>query len=217
MCLFSCYFGQYQLTCKIQTLIRRLYGEENYVQPLGNSSSVDYKVEEILIQDVNVAKKAAKPNLGEKQLCPECEKKFYDLSKRPAVCPYCSTSFDPAEIVAVVAAAPKPVKAKPKKADKDIDDDIDDEEEVDPEDIDEEDIDQDEAAAKELELDGDASFGGSGGDDDGDDSGKDAPDMDGFSTRDADEEDGVSDDDDDEQDILPPTDNGDEDDEEDEE
>jgi len=150
----------------------------------------------------------AKPNLGEKQVCPECEKKFYDLTKRPAVCPYCATSFDPASIVA--ASIPKPVKAA--KAKDDVDADVD-AEEVDAEDIDEEDIDQDEAAAKELELDGDASFGGSGGEDGDDDPGNDTPDMDGFST--SDDEDDVSDDDEEEQDILPPTGNEDADEEDD--
>jgi len=139
----------------------------------------------------------AKPDLGEKQLCPECEKKFYDLAKRPAVCPYCATSFDPAEI-AVVAATPKPVKTSPNKKDEDLDD-----EDVEVEEVDEEDVDQDEAVAKELELDGDASFGGSGGEDGDDDLGNDTPDMDGFSTDDEDEG-GISGDDDEEQDVLPP-------------
>ena len=138
----------------------------------------------------------AKPDLGEKQLCPECEKKFYDLAKRPAVCPYCATSFDPAEI-AVVAVTPKPAKVSPKQGNEDTDNE--------GVEADEEDIDQDEVTAKELELDGDASFGGSGGEDGDDDPGNDTPDMDGFSTTDDDDEDGVSNDDDDEQDILPPT------------
>jgi len=39
----------------------------------------------------------AKTDLGDKQLCPNCGAKFYDLRKRPAVCPKCTTSFDPAE------------------------------------------------------------------------------------------------------------------------
>ncbi len=39
----------------------------------------------------------AKTDLGSKQLCPNCGAKFYDLSRRPAVCPKCTTSFDPAE------------------------------------------------------------------------------------------------------------------------
>ena len=152
----------------------------------------------------------AKPNLGEKQVCPECEKKFYDLTKRPAVCPYCATSFDPASIV--VANMPKPAKEAPTKDDvnaEDVDPD-----DIDEEDIDEEDIDQDEAAAKELELDGDASFGGSGGEDGDDDLGNDTPDMDGFST--GDDEDVVADAHDEEQDILPPMGNEDVDDDEEE-
>lgn len=39
----------------------------------------------------------AKTDLGEKQLCPNCGAKFYDLRKRPATCPKCATAFDPAE------------------------------------------------------------------------------------------------------------------------
>lgn len=38
-----------------------------------------------------------KAELGDKQLCPNCGAKFYDLRKRPATCPKCSTSFDPSE------------------------------------------------------------------------------------------------------------------------
>lgn len=39
----------------------------------------------------------AKTDLGDKQLCPNCGAKFYDLRRRPAVCPKCTTAFDPAE------------------------------------------------------------------------------------------------------------------------
>lgn len=39
----------------------------------------------------------AKTDLGDKQLCPNCGAKFYDLRKRPAVCPKCTASFDPTE------------------------------------------------------------------------------------------------------------------------
>lgn len=39
----------------------------------------------------------AKADLGEKQLCPNCAAKFYDLRKRPAVCPKCQTAFDPGD------------------------------------------------------------------------------------------------------------------------
>lgn len=39
----------------------------------------------------------AKTDLGDKQICPNCGAKFYDLRRRPAVCPKCTTAFDPAE------------------------------------------------------------------------------------------------------------------------
>jgi uncharacterized protein (TIGR02300 family) len=39
----------------------------------------------------------ARTELGDKQVCPNCGAKFYDLRRRPAVCPKCTTSFDPAE------------------------------------------------------------------------------------------------------------------------
>ena len=39
----------------------------------------------------------ANPELGAKQICPTCTSKFYDLSRRPAVCPKCGTQFDPEE------------------------------------------------------------------------------------------------------------------------
>lgn len=39
----------------------------------------------------------AKAELGEKQVCPNCGAKFYDLRKRPAQCPKCANSFDPAD------------------------------------------------------------------------------------------------------------------------
>lgn len=49
----------------------------------------------IALQEMRVAK----AELGDKQTCPNCGAKFYDLKRRPAVCPKCSTSFDPAEEV----------------------------------------------------------------------------------------------------------------------
>ena len=39
----------------------------------------------------------AAPELGQKQICPHCSAKFYDLNKRPATCPKCQTAFDPEE------------------------------------------------------------------------------------------------------------------------
>jgi len=41
----------------------------------------------------------ANPELGAKQICPNCSAKFYDLTRRPAVCPKCGESFDPEEAV----------------------------------------------------------------------------------------------------------------------
>jgi len=41
----------------------------------------------------------ANPELGAKQICPACQSKFYDLGRRPAVCPKCANSFDPEEAV----------------------------------------------------------------------------------------------------------------------
>jgi uncharacterized protein (TIGR02300 family) len=38
-----------------------------------------------------------KIDVGEKQTCPQCGAKFYDLTRRPAVCPKCSFSFDPGD------------------------------------------------------------------------------------------------------------------------
>ena len=39
----------------------------------------------------------ARTDLGDKQVCPSCGAKFYDLRKRPATCPKCATVFDPSE------------------------------------------------------------------------------------------------------------------------
>ena len=39
----------------------------------------------------------ANPELGAKQICPSCQSKFYDLGRRPALCPKCGESFDPEE------------------------------------------------------------------------------------------------------------------------
>ena len=41
----------------------------------------------------------ANPELGAKQICPNCQAKFYDLNRRPATCPKCGTAFDPEEAV----------------------------------------------------------------------------------------------------------------------
>lgn len=43
------------------------------------------------------ARPLANPELGAKQICPNCGAKFYDLGRRPAHCPKCATEFDPEE------------------------------------------------------------------------------------------------------------------------
>ena len=132
----------------------------------------------------------AKVDLGEKQVCPECEKKFYDLTKRPAICPYCAHSFEP-------GVAEKPLASN-------VDEKPEDENTEAEAEKDEEDLDADELAAKELELDGDsASFGSDEGEGDDENAGK-APDMDGFQTSD-DDDDAPSTDDEENNDAQPPT------------
>ncbi len=42
-------------------------------------------------------RRLVRTDLGDKQSCPNCGAKFYDLRRRPAVCPKCTSSFDPAE------------------------------------------------------------------------------------------------------------------------
>ncbi len=39
----------------------------------------------------------ANPELGAKQICPNCQAKFYDLTRRPAHCPKCEHDFEPEE------------------------------------------------------------------------------------------------------------------------
>ena len=34
-----------------------------------------------------------KPEFGKKVICNNCEAKFYDLNRKPAVCPHCGTEF----------------------------------------------------------------------------------------------------------------------------
>jgi uncharacterized protein (TIGR02300 family) len=59
----------------------------------------------------------ANPELGAKQICPNCQSKFYDLGRRPAVCPKCGESFDPEE-----ALKSRRVRARAVTPDYDADD-----------------------------------------------------------------------------------------------
>jgi uncharacterized protein (TIGR02300 family) len=54
----------------------------------------------------------ANPELGAKQICPTCSTKFYDLTRRPALCPKCGAEFDPEE-----ALRNRRVRARPLVAD----------------------------------------------------------------------------------------------------
>ncbi len=49
----------------------------------------------------------ADPALGQKQICPNCQSKFYDLGGRPAHCPKCSFEFDPEEALKSRRARPR--------------------------------------------------------------------------------------------------------------
>jgi uncharacterized protein (TIGR02300 family) len=37
----------------------------------------------------------AKPEWGAKRICPSCGTRYYDLLRRPVICPKCATPFDP--------------------------------------------------------------------------------------------------------------------------
>jgi uncharacterized protein (TIGR02300 family) len=37
----------------------------------------------------------AKPEWGTKRICPTCGTRYYDLLRKPVICPKCSTPFDP--------------------------------------------------------------------------------------------------------------------------
>ena len=60
-----------------------------------------------------------KAELGTKRICPSCAARFYDLSKRPIVCPKCQMSFEPEALLrprrqrpeAREAPVPQPVEA----------------------------------------------------------------------------------------------------------
>jgi len=77
----------------------------------------------------------ANPELGSKQLCPNCQAKFYDLSKRPAHCPKCDHEFDPDEAVRnrrvrARAIVPDADEAEDQVKAKNTDEDDDEEDEV---------------------------------------------------------------------------------------
>jgi uncharacterized protein (TIGR02300 family) len=86
----------------------------------------------------------ANPELGQKQVCPNCQAKFYDLNRRPAHCPKCGTDFDPEEALKLrnrrgrPAGYPADDEAEDQVKDKKVDGDEDEEEDVKTPEIDEE-------------------------------------------------------------------------------
>ncbi len=80
----------------------------------------------------------ANPELGTKQVCPNCQAKFYDLNRRPAHCPKCEHDFDPEEVVksrrirarAITPEADTDEDAEDQVAAKKTDDDEEDDEEA---------------------------------------------------------------------------------------
>jgi uncharacterized protein (TIGR02300 family) len=80
----------------------------------------------------------ADPQLGTKQICPNCQAKFYDLGKRPAHCPKCENEFDPDEAVRnrrvrARTIVPEADEAEDQVVAKETDDDEEEEEAVTPE------------------------------------------------------------------------------------
>ena len=118
----------------------------------------------------------ANPELGAKQVCPNCQAKFYDLNRRPAHCPKCGTDFDPEEAMKLRSRRARPgypsddEDTDDQVKDKKVDGDEDEEDDVKTPEIDEEghepiltpDDDDGEPGAD------DAGMGSSDGDDDDD-------------------------------------------------
>lgn len=72
----------------------------------------------------------AKPELGTKRTCPECEARFYDLGKMPCECPKCEHSFEPEILLKSKKRVVEADKPKPKPAEAASDDDDEEEEET---------------------------------------------------------------------------------------
>jgi uncharacterized protein (TIGR02300 family) len=48
-----------------------------------------------IVSDQIGSLKVAKPEWGTKRICPSCGIRYYDLLRRPVICPKCATPFDP--------------------------------------------------------------------------------------------------------------------------
>lgn len=87
----------------------------------------------------------ALPELGAKQICPNCQAKFYDLTRRPAHCPKCGHDFDPDEAVRT-----RRVRARAAPAGRDVEDEA--EDQVLETGVEAEDEEEDEAVTPELDA-----------------------------------------------------------------
>jgi uncharacterized protein (TIGR02300 family) len=87
----------------------------------------------------------ALPELGAKQICPNCQAKFYDLNRRPAHCPKCGHDFDPDEAVRT-----RRVRARAAPAGRDIEDEA--EDQVLDTGVEAEEEEEDEAVTPELDA-----------------------------------------------------------------
>ena len=46
-----------------------------------------------------------KPEFGKKVICNNCEAKFYDLNRKPAICPHCGTEYEEPSIEKISTTA----------------------------------------------------------------------------------------------------------------
>ncbi|MBI1339343.1 TIGR02300 family protein [bacterium] len=97
----------------------------------------------------------SKSELGEKQVCPHCGAKFYDLGKRPAVCPKCQTAFDPTSEPTRPKRPRERVKAAPDAAEEEEVDDEVEADEAEDEDVDDVVEDDDDDDIEEVDDDDD--------------------------------------------------------------
>lgn len=134
----------------------------------------------------------ANPELGAKQVCPNCQAKFYDLNRRPAHCPKCGTDFDPEEAIKLRSRRGRPAGyAADETPDEDAEDQVDAKKKGDDED------DEDEATSTpEIDQDGHEPIL-TPDDDDDDDSSGDGGDDSGMGETGGDDDDVLDDDDDD--------------------
>lgn len=57
----------------------------------------------------------AKPEWGQKRVCPQCGARYYDMKKKPPVCPNCGATFDTETATKMRRSRPAP-EEKPQKA-----------------------------------------------------------------------------------------------------